>query len=961
VLSDYMTFFGGGYEGQVRDAFDQKCRELDLDLLMVFGRALDDPNPGSACHNEMFELMHPERVDGVVILSSSLGSHGGVPSIRRLVERLPPMPIVSFGVVVPEVPSLVIDNLGGMRTVIEHLAREHGCRRIAYIRGFPDNAEDQARLEGYRAVLAENGIPFDSALVEAGNFVSSGGSAGMERLLARGVHLDAVACASDAMALGAIEALRAKNLRVPRDIPVTGFDDLAVARLGNPPLTTVAQPFEEMAATAIELLLTQLSGESAPPVSALQTKFFARRSCGCVHGPRERLRERESERPVRELAGHDFDSRVRPALAAAFRSAGTTGVEEADRLLTAVAAERAGEPRAFTTAIEEMLDESGGNNERYRALHHAVTHLREELRRVAGSAYDDVLFDALSSVAFANTTAQAQHRLEIDQTYHRLLLLSAHGVSIAFDLPSLKQAFQRSLGDAGVHTAFVSRWVSETSKELEPFVCLLDGAPVSPSIDRYPGHALMPPIAWDDEKRKTFLLFPVSFETQRQGVVAFAYHPGANGYQVLRDQLSGALMTVGLHQELMQKTMLHERSVQERLATSKRIESLSMLAGGVAHDLNNALGPMVALPDVILGDLSAMGVTPERAEDVYGDIESIRTAAFRASQTIKDLLTLGRQGRTRKEPFDINRAILTCSFSSVKTASDGVNLSLELAPEPLPLAGSESHVTRAITNLVRNAIEAVAGSGRVLVKTYARSITEPLTGYETVEPGKYAVVEVTDDGQGIPSHELGRVFEPFFTTKRLREQSGSGLGLAIVHGVVKEHDGFIDVVSAPGRGTTFVLYFPISAEPPRRADSERAPRGNAKVLFVDDERIQLRTGARVLSHLGYEVHTLESGRSAHELFSRAATRGAPSPYDLVILDMLLNEPEDGLQVLEHIQRLFPSQKGILASGHAPNQRAERAVAKGVCWVVKPYTQHALASAVETALRHEGPLSKDFTR
>jgi DNA-binding LacI/PurR family transcriptional regulator/signal transduction histidine kinase/ActR/RegA family two-component response regulator len=948
VLSDYMTFFGGGYEGQVRDAFDQKCRELDLNLIMVFGRALDEPNAGSGCHNEIFELMHPERVDGVVILSSSIGSHGGGPSIQRLVARLPAMPIVSFGLALPEIPSLIIDNRGGMRAVIEHLAREHGCRRIAYLRGIPDNAEDQDRLAGYRDVLVEHGIPFDAALVETGNFVSTWGRAAMERLLASGVHFDAVACASDAMALGAIEALRAKNLRVPRDIPVTGFDDLAVARLGNPPLTTVAQPFEEMATTAIELLLGQLSGESTPEVTALPTKFFARRSCGCIHGPRERLRERASERPMSEPVGRDFDSRVKAALAAAFRGIGTSGVEEAERLLRAIAAERAGTPRAFTSTIEEMLDESGGDNESYRALHHAVSYLREELRGVAGSPLDDVLFDALSSVAFANTTAQAQHRLEIDETYHRLLL-SSHGVSIAFDLRSLKNAFQRSLAEAGVRTAFVSRWVSETSKELEPFVCLQDGEPVHSSLERYPAHALMPPIAWDEQRRKTFLLFPVSFETQRQGVAAFEYHPGTNGHQVLRDQLSGALMTVGLHQELVQKTMLHERSVQERLATSKRIESLSMLAGGVAHDLNNALGPMVALPDVILSDLSAMGVTLERAEEVYGDIESIRTAAFRAAQTIKDLLTLGRQGRTRKEPFDINRAILTCSFSSMKSAGDGVNLSLELASEPLPLAGSESHVTRAITNLVRNAIEAVAGSGRVVVKTYARTITEPHIGYETVEPGTYAVVEVSDDGQGIPSHELGRVFEPFFSTKRVREQSGSGLGLAIVHGVVKEHDGFIDVVSVPGNGTTFALYFPTSGEPARRADSERAPRGNAKVLFVDDERIQLRTGARVLSHLGYEVHTLESGRSAHELFSRAAVRGAQSPYDLVILDMLLNEPEDGLQVLEHIQRLFPTQKGILASGHAPTQRAERAVAKGVCWVVKPYTQHALANAVETAL------------
>jgi len=402
----------------------------------------------------------------------------------------------------------------------------------------------------------------------------------------------------------------------------------------------------------------------------------------------------------------------------------------------------------------------------------------------------------------------------------------------------------------------------------------------------------------------------------------------------------------------VKKTMLHERSVQERLATSKRIESLSMLAGGVAHDLNNALGPMVALPDVILSELTELGVTPNRAEDVYADVESIRLAALRATQTIKDLLTLGRQGKTRKESFDINKAILGCSFGGPDSERRGVTVALTLAPGSLAIRGSESHVVRAITNLVRNAIEAITGTGGVAVKTFATRVIEPIAGYETVEPGEYVVVKVSDNGEGIPSHELGRVFEPFFSTKRMREQSGTGLGLAIVHGVVKEHDGFIDVTSTPGAGTTFTLYFPRTTEPLARAEPEPSPRGSARILFVDDERIQLRTGARVLTHLGYTVDTLESGRKARELFVEAAVHSTESPYDLVILDMLLNEDEDGLHVFEHIQRLFPTQKAIIASGHAPNQRAEHAVAKGVSWLVKPYTRHALASAIEATLHRK---------
>jgi DNA-binding LacI/PurR family transcriptional regulator/signal transduction histidine kinase/ActR/RegA family two-component response regulator len=952
-----MTFFGGGYEAEVRDAFHAKCREQDLDLLIVYGRALDEPNSASASHNEIFELMHPDRVDGVVLLSSSLSSYGGISSIERLAARLAPMPLVSLGLPVSGLPSVIIDNRGGMRAVVEHLVREHGCRRVAFIGGIADNTEAKDRLAGYRAVLEEHGIAYDPTLVEVGDFRGSGGRAAMERLLARGVAFDAVAAASDAMALGAIEALRSSGIRVPRDVPVTGFDDLVVARLGNPPLSTVAQPFDRIADASIELLLRQLAGESAPAVSELPAEFFARRSCGCVHGRHERFHRpdsggsaRESIRPTRDAL-----SRARPALTAVFRASGKGGAGDADRLLKAVEAELGGETHAFTHTIEEMLDESGGDNERYRALHNAVSCLREELRGVQGPALDDMLFDALSSVAFANTTAQAQHRVEIDETYHRLLG-SGHHLSIAFDMPSLQLAFQKSLADTGVRTAFVSRWSSEASKELEPFVCTRDGMTVDLPSEKYRGRDPMPAMAWAGS-RKTFLLFPLAFETQRQGVVAFEYHPNTNGYQVLRDQLSAALRTVGLHSELMQKTMLHERSVQERLATSKRIESLSLLAGGVAHDLNNALGPMVALPDVIVSELAELGVTLDRAENVHSDVESIRVAALRATQTIKDLLTLGRQGKTRKEPFDLNKAIRGCSFGAADAANRRVTVALDLAPGALAVRGSESHVLRAILNLVGNATEAIAGSGTVTVKTFATRVAEPIARYETVEPGEYVVVKVSDDGEGIATHELGRVFEPFFSTKRMRENSGSGLGLAIVHGVVKEHEGFIDLVSTPGAGTTFTLYFPRSAELEEQAEPQPSPRRSAKILFVDDERLQLRTGARVLTHLGYTVDTLDSGRRARELFAEVAGRGAPSPYDLVILDMLLNESEDGLDVLEHIQRLFPAQKAIIASGHAPNQRAEYAVKKGVSWLVKPYTRHALAGTIESAL---GPLPTSKT-
>jgi len=340
------------------------------------------------------------------------------------------------------------------------------------------------------------------------------------------------------------------------------------------------------------------------------------------------------------------------------------------------------------------------------------------------------------------------------------------------------------------------------------------------------------------------------------------------------------------------------------------------------------------------------------------DLETLKAAALRATQTIKDLLTLGRQGHASKEPLEINQTISRCiANETTRTSLLSARVTLEICIEPLFVLGSESHLERAVTNLVRNAVDAVGEQGHVTVRTMAVNVHEPILGYEEIQRGQYAVVAVSDNGCGIPASEIGRLFEPFFSKKRLNDHSGSGLGLAIVHGVVKEHGGFINVESTAGEGTTFTLYLPRSkaVDKPIVAISE-APHGIASILVVDDEPLQLRTCGRVLTHLGYSVVTLCSGRQAlaqlqsgiHSA-SGSDSESTQSPYDLVILDMLLNEEHDGLWVFDMIRTLYPRQRGIIASGHAPSQLLELARQRGLNWLSKPYTQATLARAVQVAL------------
>jgi CheY-like chemotaxis protein len=242
------------------------------------------------------------------------------------------------------------------------------------------------------------------------------------------------------------------------------------------------------------------------------------------------------------------------------------------------------------------------------------------------------------------------------------------------------------------------------------------------------------------------------------------------------------------------------------------------------------------------------------------------------------------------------------------------------------------------------------------VSTGAVQLEHTLAAYESIEAGDYAVLRVSDSRRGIERQDLRRIFEPFFTKKPTSEQSGSGLGLSIVHGVVKEHDGFVDVRSEPGRGTEFMLYFQRSSESAKRRDSgPAAARGSARILVVDDDPVQLRTVRRVLGRLGYEVVATRSGARAEALCGGAHQVGRRArPFDLLIVDMLLNERDDGLALFERIERHLPGQRGIIVSGHAPSGRVQLATLKGLAWLAKPFGSDDLARAVQAALApHSG--------
>jgi CheY-like chemotaxis protein len=252
-----------------------------------------------------------------------------------------------------------------------------------------------------------------------------------------------------------------------------------------------------------------------------------------------------------------------------------------------------------------------------------------------------------------------------------------------------------------------------------------------------------------------------------------------------------------------------------------------------------------------------------------------------------------------------------------------------------------------LINLVSNAAEAMPNGGQLIVATSNQYLDRPVKGYDNVEEGDYVVLSVSDTGEGITTADLKRIFEPFYTKKVMGRRSGTGLGLAVVWGTVKDHNGYINVQSEEGKGTTFTLYFPVTREEIYEEKisvpvSEYTGNGES-ILVVDDVKDQRELASHMLGKLNYNVATVSSGEEAMEYVKQ-------NKVDLIVLDMIMDPGIDGLDTYKRILEINPKQKAIIVSGYSETERVKRAQVLGAgAYIRKPYLSERLGLAIKKEL------------
>ncbi len=393
--------------------------------------------------------------------------------------------------------------------------------------------------------------------------------------------------------------------------------------------------------------------------------------------------------------------------------------------------------------------------------------------------------------------------------------------------------------------------------------------------------------------------------------------------------------------EVIAEDVTERRALEKQLRQAQKFEAIGQLAGGVAHDFNNVVGAMMGWAD--LGLLEAPAESRLRS-----CFEKIRDQARRAAGLTRQLLAFARRQVLQPRSINLNQTAADVVSLLEKVLGAHIEVKTVLAPDLEAVRADPTHIEQVLMNLCVNARDAMPRGGRLVIETRNVSFTqEDCQRRGFGKPGSYVLLAVSDTGVGMDAATLERIFEPFFTTKEVGK--GTGLGLSVVYGIVKQHDGFINVYSEPGRGSTFSIYLPASAQIAGEAEQtkiEPVQGGSETILLAEDHEGVRDMSREMLARLGYQVLLAADGEEAVQMVEAHRDR-----IDLVLLDVVLPKLS-GPEAYARICAMKPDVAVILTTGYTAEAPQLNDVAgKGVAILQKPYCPDDLARKVRETLDH----------
>jgi two-component system cell cycle sensor histidine kinase/response regulator CckA len=377
--------------------------------------------------------------------------------------------------------------------------------------------------------------------------------------------------------------------------------------------------------------------------------------------------------------------------------------------------------------------------------------------------------------------------------------------------------------------------------------------------------------------------------------------------------------------------------MEKQLTQTQKMEAMGILAGGIAHDFNNVLGGIIGYTDLALR-------RADKDTQLKKYLDQVLTASRRATDLVKQILTFSRgDDMEKKEPVQLSIIVKEALKLLRSTLPETIEIISKIEARGCFILANPTQFHQVIMNLCTNAIHAMKEQGGIMeVRLTEETIEDSV--YKGIKPGPHVRLTVSDTGCGIKQELLDKIFDPFFTTKKPGE--GTGMGLAVVHGIVEGHQGHISVFSKEGQGTTFSILVPTIVDvihKPEKAEQD-IPRGNERILLVEDDAYLAEAEKKMLEELGYKVTALTSSVEALEIFQKL-----PDRFDIIIADYAMPKMT-GLQMIRKIRSISPDIPVIICTGYSKVVQQQKITSLGIGEIImKPIELGYIASSIRRLL------------
>jgi signal transduction histidine kinase/DNA-binding LacI/PurR family transcriptional regulator len=806
------------YENGVLAGALAAVQARDTNLIRFVGEVLRPGSPEAAhviSRNPIFELVKTtSRLDGLLLFSVTLSFSMAMSEIDRLCVCYRSRPLISLGPdVLDGVPRVMVDNAAGLREILNHLIEVHGCQRLAFVCGPPHNSEAQLRYQVYTEVLAAHGLPLRPELVLPGRFASRDGEVAIATLLdERRVAFDAVVGANDLTALGALEMLQRRGLKVPEEVRIVGFDDIAVARNAMPGLTTVRQPLYQLGYQAVMLLLAQMQGLPIPQETHLPAEPVYRQSCGC--GTPMAF----SSMPEAAL-GHAAPFEI---VSAAQRTQTLQAMAQvvgpvpgrlppgwAEKLLDALVADlRSDSEFQFAAVFGSILQQAPvvQNPETWQQL---VLLLQQ---RVLFAATDSPAMRAraldLWQMTMGMVARSLAHRAEFEKEQASLTLdqmgIISQALILCRELADLSNTLSEWLPRQGIKRYGLCLYEDTRESFSAAHLAIVGGEAASAALEPKSRHfapaQLWPPDLWADTgERYHFMISALYFRDMQLGYMIFDLtHPRKDVFELVNMCQKWSAQISHTLRSIQQETELQAAKASAEVANRAKSTFLTIMG----HELRTPLHGIFLTAEMLRE-------RPQSPADQARYAEIILSSGRRLLQMVEGVLEYTAIEAPVRLQVDVAQILSDNAVRyEPRAARRGLSLTFEVAPGLPPLAADPRQFDRIIQRLLDNALKFTPTGGCIRVTAHSwpdwpfvNSLCPALE------------ITVFNSGPTLQPADYRRMFEPFvqLEASHLEHAEGVGLGLTLARRLAEAHGGTLTAERASDdQGHLFILRLPLA-------------------------------------------------------------------------------------------------------------------------------------------------------